>query len=186
MKNVLYILVVILLVSVDLQAQNPYKAEQEAARKDTIKQQKKLTPAQIYQQRYEERLKKTHIDGVYIPMDLFDCFKVFDEGLSVDAKNTLSNYTLSALDSVVNKSNEGVGAYIRNSWGLYEGSRLSKYFKDIGLSFPEDISMVVLEAYQLHLKDQKIDPKALFQKYKERRNKIIAERKRKQIGRYSD
>ena len=184
MKEVLLILLVF--GTVVLQAQNPYKAEQQAAKKDTVKQQQKLTPAQIYQQRYEERLKKTHIDGVYIPMDLFDCFKVFDEGLSTDAKNTLSNYSLAELDSIVNKSNEGVGAYIRNSWGLYEGSRLSKYFKDIGLSFPEDISMVVLEAYQLHLKGQKLEPKALFQKYKDRRNKIIEERKRKKIGRYSD
>jgi len=41
----------------------------------------------------------------------------------------------------------GLGMWMRNNWGLWGGSRLYKYFRDKGLSDPEDMSSIVLFYY---------------------------------------
>ncbi len=41
----------------------------------------------------------------------------------------------------------GFGRTLRNSWGLWGGSRLQKYFLERGVSHPEGMSGIILEYY---------------------------------------
>ena len=53
----------------------------------------------------------------------------------------------------------GLGRWIRNNWELWAGSRLAKYFNDIGINHPDDMSGIILDSYwrQLNEKPIKLD-----------------------------
>ena len=48
----------------------------------------------------------------------------------------------------------GLGTGLRNGWGLWKGSRLSKYFNEIGLVHPDDMSGVILTSFWRRLHGQ--------------------------------
>lgn len=52
-----------------------------------------------------------------------------------------------------------VGMGIRNGWGLWAGSQLAKYFEEMGIFHPDDMSAIILTSYHRHLnnKDVKLD-----------------------------
>jgi len=41
----------------------------------------------------------------------------------------------------------GLGLYIRNNWGLWRGSPLSKHLNELGFTHPDDMSAVILETF---------------------------------------
>jgi hypothetical protein len=48
----------------------------------------------------------------------------------------------------------GLGLWMRNNWGLWKGTELSRYFNSIGISHPDDMSGIILTSYYRHLKGQ--------------------------------
>ena len=50
----------------------------------------------------------------------------------------------------------GLGLRIRNEWGLWSGSRLAVYFRNLGINHPDDMSGIVLESYVRHVKQEPI------------------------------
>jgi hypothetical protein len=40
-----------------------------------------------------------------------------------------------------------LGRWMRNNWGLWRKSLLSQYFKDIGISDPDEMSSEILKAF---------------------------------------
>jgi hypothetical protein len=46
--------------------------------------------------------------------------------------------------------------WIRNNWRLWGGSRLSKYFNDLGIFHPDDMSGIILNSYHRFLLGQDI------------------------------
>jgi hypothetical protein len=69
----------------------------------------------------------------------------------------------------------GAGQQIRNNWGLWEGKNsLYQEFKSLGVTFPEDISTIILTSFYRRLNHQDIDLKGQIQKYKlqKKQNKI--------------
>ena len=139
-----------------------------------------------YRKAYEERLTKETIDGVYIPKDLNDCVGRLKTELGNEVTNSIMVMTEDEVIAKLNNGTSAVGMWIRNEWGLYDGSRLSLYFRNIGLSYPEDISAIILTALHRDLNKKEFDAKNLFSHYIEKRSKIIEERKAKNINRYSD
>jgi tetratricopeptide (TPR) repeat protein len=83
---------------------------------------------------------------VYIPRNLEECFE--------ELKKFLSEETIELF-----RSREDAGAYLhhgfgtgmRNSWGLWRGSRLSEYFNDRGVFHPDDMSAIIMDEFQDHL-----------------------------------
>ena len=100
----------------------------------------------------EQRLVADTIEGVYIPANMGECFVELDKQLSeIDRKE---------MKAQPNRENmiryhRGLGMWMRNNWGLWGGSRLSKYFSDRGVSHPEEISGIILEHYHDWLNDKK-------------------------------
>lgn len=60
------------------------------------------------------------------------------------------------------------GRWIRNSWGLMDqkGS-LYRQFKSLGITFPEDISSIILTSFHRHLNNKDIDLASQVREYKE-------------------
>jgi len=86
--------------------------------------------------------------GIYIPKDINDCFTQIDKFWSDSTKNQVKLWSENEFTA---KAHLGFGTWMRNNWQLWGGSRLSKYFNDMGVSNPEDMSGIILASYHRHL-----------------------------------
>jgi hypothetical protein len=106
---------------------------------------------------YEEYLKRTlkdTINGVYIPVNLEDCFKSLNEVLKKEDIETIKN--LKSRTEVI-QYHHGLGTWLRNNWGLWGGSRLQQYLIKKGLNHPDDMSHSILEFYYDWLNNNHLD-----------------------------
>jgi hypothetical protein len=105
------------------------------------------------EQKYLENIKKDSIDGVYIPTDLKDCFKQIDSFWADSIKSKVRKTTKNEFTA---NAHFGLGIWMRNNWRLWGGSRLSKYFNDLGVLHPDDMSGIILTSYHRYLMGQDI------------------------------
>lgn len=89
----------------------------------------------------------------YVPSDLDDCFIYLDTTLNQAALDTLRNWT----EEDLYKAHFGLGMWMRNEWGLWKGSRLSKWFNARGIWHPDDMSGIILTSYLRHLHNEPIE-----------------------------
>lgn len=113
---------------------------------DLYAQDKKSKKEQ--EQEYLENIKKDSIDGVYIPIDLNDCFKQIDSFWADSIKTQVRKMTE---DEFTANAHFGIGMWMRNNWRLWGGSRLSKYFNDLDIFHPDDMSGIILTSYHRYL-----------------------------------
>ena len=104
-----------------------------------------------YQANYEKRIKMEMINGVYIPADLEDAFSELDR-LSDPAG--LIQFKEAPEDSIRRKLHFGLGRWIMVNWGLEEGSRISHYLKERGVSHPDDMVEVLIITWHRRLNQQ--------------------------------
>ncbi len=76
---------------------------------------------------FEARLTLERIDGTYIPANLGESFIELDKLLAEVAKKEMQ--ALPKREDMI-QYHHGLGTALRNSWGLWGGSRLQKYFTD--------------------------------------------------------
>jgi len=98
----------------------------------------------------EEKVKftKDSLNGIYIPKDLEDCFKQIDNFWADSTKIMVKQWTE---QEFCTNAHFGFGLWMRNNWGLWRGSRLSKYFNEIGIFHPDDMSGIILTSYHRYL-----------------------------------
>lgn len=100
-------------------------------------------------------------DTIYIPKDLDDCFIQINQLLTDSVKRALSSQTEDEFSIGMHRS---FGLWIRNNWGLWRGSRLSKFFNEIGIFHPDDMSGIILDSYYRHStgKDIKLEEQVKY------------------------
>jgi hypothetical protein len=113
---------------------------------------------------YEVRINLDSIDGVYIPRDLNDCMKQLDIILSDSAKKCFKN-------SETALYHFSLGLWLRNSWCLWSGSRLSVYFEKLDVNFPDNMSAIILNAYKNKLNNQPYSIEYIIQQREQQKNK---------------
>jgi hypothetical protein len=104
------------------------------------------------------------INGIYIPKNLEECFQELDKLLSEETKSRLK--TLEG-NQKLSGHLFGAGLWMRNNWGLWQGSRLELYFKHRGIYHPDDMSGIIsffyldwLKNIHTHWKDWEKHPKS--------------------------
>lgn len=124
------------------------------------------------------------INGVYIPKDLADCFaqinSFWDDSTKMQVKNLEER-------EFTSKVHLGFGMWIRNNWQLWGGSRLSKYFNDLGIFHPDDMSGIILVSYHRHLNNQEPNLEAqiqYYQDYWQKRETVRSGRKQNEFSKY--
>jgi hypothetical protein len=122
---------------------------------------------------YDVRIKKTEIDGVYIPVDMDDAFA---ELKRLSSPADLEKLRQASEDVVRHKLHFGLGRWMIVNWGLYEGSRLSHSLKEAGLETPDDMARVLLVCFHRHLNGQPLRFEEEIVFYKSLRDKERAER----------
>jgi hypothetical protein len=125
---------------------------------DSVKLDEQINKYQAIQKKEEEeylaKLDKDTLNGVYIPKDLQDCFVQLDKMLLTKSKTEIK--ALKNKSETI-KYHHGLGMTLRNSWGLWGGSRLQKYFLYKKLNHPDEMSALILEYYYDWLNDKNAD-----------------------------
>ncbi len=101
-------------------------------------------------------------DRKYIPKDLDDCINQIDKFWDDTMK---AKAILMTEEEFRGRYHFGLGLWIRNNWGLWKGSRLSKYFNNLGIYHPDDMSGIILASYYRHLKGLEIHLNDQIQQY---------------------
>ena len=67
-------------------------------------------------------------------------------------------------DEFLGESHFGLGMWIRNNWGLWQGGELAKEFNNKGIFHLDDMSGIILKCYyrQLHNQDWKLNEQIKF------------------------
>ena len=105
------------------------------------------------------------LDGIYVPKDLKDAYEQIDVSLPDSIKTRIKKMSE---DDFISNSHFGSGLSIRNGWQLWRGSRLSKYFNDMGIYHPDDMSGIILTSYYRYLTGKEIELEkqvAYYKKY---------------------
>jgi hypothetical protein len=100
-------------------------------------------------------VKNTSVDAdtIYIPKDLEDCYVQIDKKLADSTKSLILTMTE---DDFSARMHFGLGMWMRNNWGFWRGSRLSKYFNEKGIYHPDDMSGIILNSYYRNLMGKEI------------------------------
>ena len=101
----------------------------------------------------EVRFTTDTLRGTYIPKDLEDCFKQIDGFWADSLKTEIKTWTE---DEFSGRAHMGFGMWMRNNWQLWGGSRLSKYFNEMGIYHPDDMSGIILTSYHRRLTGKEI------------------------------
>lgn len=129
-----------------------------------------------FQRRYQERIKKDQLNGVYIPKNLDEAiaelYKWTDETL---------RQRIRALpeDSVCIRLHSKLGQRMIFDWSFYEGSRLSHYLRSAGVTYPDDMADFLLLAFHRRLNNRPVEVRQLATYFKEKRKKEWQERLKK-------
>lgn len=99
---------------------------------------------------------------VYIPKDLEDCFVELKRMLHPALINEMR---LKSEDGMI-EYHHSLGTWIRNNWALWAGSRLSKYFNELGINHPDDMSGTILTSLWRHLHSHPIKLDEQVEHYK--------------------
>lgn len=119
-----------------------------------------------YHQQYLKRIQKSHINGFYIPVDLEDALRILDEIVGEEGKQKFK----SRVDSVaVNKIYFSFGRWINLNWGMEQGSRLTVALNKLGVSYPDDMTRMIMYAWHRHLNDQPLELDSLTERVIEER-----------------
>lgn len=136
-------------VSAKLKAQQEAEAEQNAFEED-----------------YDYRIRQQMLYGVYIPKDLADVFKELNQKTD---KESRMKFTAMSEEDAGHKLHFSLGRWIIHNWGFYGGSRLTKYFNDIGIHNPDDMARFIIITYHRELNNKPLGVKALVEKFQEMR-----------------
>jgi len=128
---------------------------------------------------------KKYIDTTYIPIDLDDCLKQLDIMFADSVKIKIKEMTE---DEFSGRYHLGFGMWMRNNWGLWKGSRLSKYFNSLGVYHPDDMTGIIFDSYHRKLNGNEIrlnEQIEFYQEYWEKAKRNELERKKKEISDYN-
>lgn len=102
--------------------------------------------------RGQEHQPPPNKDENYIPADLQDAVRVLKGKIGKKDQEKIKKGEINAIGM-----HFGLGMSLRNSWGLWGGSRLAKYFNDNGIGHPDNMSGYILEAFCRDLRGEDYD-----------------------------
>ena len=114
------------------------------------------------------RFTTDSLRGIYIPKDLDDCFNQINCFWSDSIRTIVKSWTEGEF---IGNAHFGFGMWMRNNWQFWGGSRLSKYFNEMGIYHPDDMSGIILTSYYRYLKEKDIKLEEQIKYYQDYWNK---------------
>lgn len=94
------------------------------------------------------------------PNNLEECFTHFKTMLSDADIDFIKNR-----ESEIISLHHTLGRKLRNQWGLWTKSTLKEYFKNLGITHPDDMSGIILTSFHRHLNGLPLNLENQIQKY---------------------
>jgi len=128
----------------------------------------------LQEEKYQKRIEKEYLFGVYIPADLADAINQLNQLTSKEARES---FAARPEAEAVRKLHFSFGRWMIYNWGFYEGSRLSHFLKEeFDLFYPDDQARFIMIAFHRVLNQKPLDLEELAEKFIEYRRKEWAER----------
>lgn len=109
-----------------------------------------------------------------IPSTLKECFEALDIIIGAEDQEFIRN---ADEDEMVSQCHFGLGRWIRNNWGLWShDSNLYRYFNNLGLEHPDDMSGVIMTSYWRHKHNQSLNLAEQIKYYQDYWDKQKSER----------
>lgn len=121
-----------------------------------------------YEKMYNRRIRQSVINRVYIPKDMAEAFNELNKKIDEDSK---VKFKTVSEEVAAKRLHFSLGRWLITNWSFYEGSRFSKYLRDIGITHPDDMAHFTMRTYHRHLNKKPLDVKPLIIEIKERRKK---------------
>jgi hypothetical protein len=96
------------------------------------------------EEEYQKKFQLDSINGVYIPKNIKECFLELDRLLSKEDIKTIKE--LKSKNETI-QYHLSLGMWIRNNWGLWDGSRFQLYMHERMNDEPDGMSAKILELY---------------------------------------
>ena len=129
-----------------------------------------------FEARYAERIKQTHLFGVYIPQDLEDAFRELERLTPEESK---ASFGKAPEDVVTRKLFFSLGRWMDHNWGLTEGSRLAEWLRQQGIFVPDDMIRVLIVSWHRRSNDKPVDLEGQVKVIQQRIEKEREERRAK-------
>ncbi len=100
------------------------------------------------------------LNNDFIPEDHVQVIEYLDKNLSGEEKLQIVTFKHSELIQL----HHTLGAWMRNTWGLWHGSKLKKHMESLGFYHADDMSQGLINAYYHKLNDLNFDLRE-FAKY---------------------
>lgn len=100
--------------------------------------------------------------GEYIPRDLDDALAELDRIMGAEGRDEV----MKATQDEMSKYHFGIGVWLRNNW-LRGESRLSEYFRQLGIQHRDDMSGIILDSYWRKLHGKPIDLEGQVRHYQD-------------------
>ena len=126
-----------------------------------------------YEAQYQRNIKKSRINGVYIPANLDEAFLELDDLSPEGAK---AKFTNAPEDVIATKLHFGLGRWISVYWNFIEGSRYVEYLRQLGLTDPDHMIQFTIVSYHRYKNNKPIEVEAQIEKYK-----VLREEKRQEL-----
>jgi len=149
---------------------NQYLKKGKIKEKEILK--KYIDFQKVLDEKEKVRYLTDSINKVYIPKNIEDSFSQINSFWADSTRLKMKNLTE---DEFSSRLHLGFGMWIRNNWQLWGGSRLSKYFNDLGIHHPDDMSGIILDSYHRYLNNKEIKLEEQVKYYQEYWAKTKAE-----------
>ncbi len=117
---------------------------------------------------YQSNIKKSRLNGVYIPKDLDDAFKELDR---LSPPESLAKMKTTTEDVIAKKLHFGLGRWMSYNWNFSEGSRFAHHLRQLGLFDTDDMIDFTLVSYHRYLTQKPQEIEIRVKKMVEKRSK---------------
>jgi len=130
--------------------------------------------AREFAENYKRNIKKSRINGVYIPRDINDAMRQLARKSDAQAVNS---FTSAPEDLVVKKLHFGLGRWMVQNWNLEYGSRLSAKLSKLGLNNADEMSQLLIRCFHRYLNNNPLNENEIAEA-------LVEERERKKKARF--
>jgi hypothetical protein len=122
----------------------------------------------------EANRNKATINGVYVPIDIYDAIQRIIE---LTPANALEKFKNAPEEGIDRKLHFGLGKWMIVNWYFYEGSRLENHINQLGLSHPDDMADLLIICLHRKLNNRELEIPKMVKKLADIRNKKLLDRK---------
>jgi len=127
-----------------------------------------IADEESFDERYKRNIKKSRINGVYIPKDLEEAMS---ELVALSSEESITKFKGGEESLVAKRLHFSLGRWMIYNWNFYEGSRFSHHLKSQGLNHPDDQARFVIVSLHRKLNGKEIKAKDQIQAFQAAREK---------------